>query len=373
MKKTLFPFCLLIAAALSGLSAFAQSAVYKGTVGKLPIYLELSAENSGSYFYQKTIIEIPFSGTRKGTDLSLTTYDDMEESTAEHFHLKASGNGWKGTWSKNGKVLPVTLTKLTAAELTVPRIVNNPLLKAMEIDDLSKMKIGLFRLKSLDSIGYADHVKLRYFQEIHTNLTLFRVDSGLPQAKMDWANQLLEQLHIQSYLGYGECSYGGINFEYDYGTSDYCINGDFLSFIVSGSEYCGGAHPNYYSYPVNIDLVNKHDMENTDFLISIADSTAVDDEDGLTNWQLHLMDYFRRNFPDDMSYDEESDDCNYSDPNNWMYNDRFVITHEGLRIMMTFPHVLTICNDPEWTIIPFADAKKYLKPEIYARLMKIKP
>lgn len=378
MKKTILLLSLLVSSL-----APAQPLMYKGTVGKLPINLQLSpdgADLSGTYFYQKTIIEIPFNGTKKGTAVELTTYSDMEEdaSKSEHFHLKAAGTGFKGTWVKNGKTLPVVLTQLTAAELKCPRIENNPLLQTMEREPISEVKINLFRLKSLDSISYVDHVKLRFFRETHTNLDLFRIDSGLPQAQLDFANQLLERVHIQQYLGYGECSFGGINFEYGFSTSDYCITPGFMSFLVSGGEYCGGAHPNYYSYAVNADLDQKKELLNTDFFIPIADSTAEVQvaTTSLTNWQLLLMEHFRHTNPEEMAYDENSDvydDCGYGNPDVWEYVGDYMITHEGLRVLMTFPHALTPCNDPDWAVIPYSAARKYLKPEIYARLMKIKP
>ncbi len=113
---------LALGASLAQDAVGAMQASYEGTLGPTRIGLTLvtqgGAISGGHYFYAKYLTDIPLTGTVKSGSLNL------EGNDGGSFALKFVGNGseggkplnfensvgLEGTWSKDGKTLPVKLT-----------------------------------------------------------------------------------------------------------------------------------------------------------------------------------------------------------------------------------------------------------------------
>jgi hypothetical protein len=139
--KLSLPVLLAVAALLGTSPAFADAVTYKGTLGKTPIVVELSADVAaakgvlvGRYFYPVKGIDIPLDAekaTPGNVDLSEEkpctalicqgSIDDTPPATppvGAKWHLESSADGTiTGTWQDGGKTLPVTLQRYASRPL----------------------------------------------------------------------------------------------------------------------------------------------------------------------------------------------------------------------------------------------------------------
>lgn len=356
---------------------------YMGTIGKIAVYLELDdtrPEISGRYCYQKKGLNIGLSGKMTGKQLYLTVVQTPGEESGESFTLTQNGKGWKGTWKKNEKKLAVQLQPVTSASPQPNRFSANRFVDQKNQSTYQRLVSGIFKLTDLDSVQYIDGKKLRYFEEVHSSITLFRIDSGLPEQQLKTANEFLESIHLQEFLMMGECSeYAGSYLDYNFGVSTILIQSGILSFLTQHYNYCGGAHPNHWEAAVCLDLQNGQEILLQKSLTELAleKNPEQTDEDGsnLTNFSAFLFNYAQKNFPEEMTVpeDAENDDrCPFYSSNSWHYIS-YSLERDGLRILFDFPYLLSYCNDSEWVVIPYSELKGFIEPVLLDRLMKIKP
>jgi hypothetical protein len=280
---------------LSATSAFAVEAVtYKGTIGKIPIILEMAeGTDSGSFAarcaYMSKGVDIPLHGT-----LDLDGGIKIEEEAPCDDRICKSADGdilevppigadWtlesssderqlKGTWKdrKSGKSLPVMLTRVASRSLGDR--------KGESVDDLdpsstAREAASILTPKDLPyDFLKLDH-KVKQGPETVVNGATIRMDTDpftattyptilkLPGADSAAINTYLKQQWLQLqfnpyycksklYLGYGW--YGsesdGSNGFWDDGPIvkiDY-LSPRLLGLSESGSFFCGGAHPSHF-------------------------------------------------------------------------------------------------------------------------------
>lgn len=368
-------FCIFLA--LSSGSLFGQPHSFSGTIGKYPIYLQFTLNGSnaeGYYFYKNKLIDIPLSGTYKGGLITLNLSDKYGNSVEipETFKFKWTNNAIEGTWTRKEKTTPLKLKPLTPKETGSPKC-SNPHLLASEqvIDDLTKVKIGLFKLKETDTLRKINGINVRYFRETTTGIELFRIDSGLVAAKLKDANAYLECIQILEFLESLNCaSYSLQGSDFNYSISKLTVSADFMCFSVFKTFYCGGAHPNEENYGFNYDLSSKEKISFSDFLLP-GKEEAFDDR---------VYRYLAKINPELFDKNELAmssnvyTDCQYHQKELWQiaYCD-FVLTSEGIELLPSFPHFAAFCLDPGWAVVPYSELKDLIKPEYYSKLNKLKP
>ncbi|MNU78776.1 hypothetical protein D3C71_683730 [compost metagenome] len=363
---------------LSGtfITSFAQTYSFSGTIGKYPICLNLNVSGSkvdGYYFYKNKLIDISFSGTYKAGLITVNTTDAFGEAPEypETFKFKWPSKTPAGTWINNGKSLELKLLPLTTKETGSPKCSNPYFVKENpDISDLTKVKIGLFKLKEDGKPEMINHIKIRYFTEVNTGINLFRIDSGLVADKQKDANFYLENFHLSEFLEALECaSYSTSGSDYNFSTSDIHISNELVCFSVFAGFYCGGAHPDETNYGVNYDLNTHKRITSTDYLIA--------DKDAL--FQKRIVAYLSKMNPEYFNPDAESNpddlgyDCKYYNSELWTTDCSFTFTHEGLRLHPSFSHYMAPCMAPEWAVIPYSELKELIKPEFYSKLKQLKP
>jgi hypothetical protein len=367
-RTVLLPFFLFI---LCFGKIYGQTHSFSGTIGKYPIYLQMIVDGSqvtGYYFYKNKLIDLSLAGTSKSGLITLSSSDEyaVEVTDPETFKFKWTNKTIEGAWSQKGKSLPLKLTPLTTKETSSTKC-SNPYFKKEipDASDLTKVKVGLFKLKQVDSVQTINQLKIRYFEEVNTKISLFRIDSGLVAEKQKDVNLYLEFLQISEYLSSLECaSYSTYGSDYSYSVSDITISNDLMSFSVFAGFYCGGAHPDENNYGVNYDL-NKHQIiKSSDFLIPGKENA----------YEERIYTYLAKNNPEYFNEDNESDDnCPYFQKELWTVDCDFVFTSEGLKLLPSFAHYAAPCLEPEWAVIPYSELKDLIKAEYYSKLKQLKP
>lgn len=371
-RKLLLCFCLFL---FSSVRIFGQTHSFSGSIGKYPIYLQLNITGSnatGYYFYKNKLIDISFVGTYKSGLVTLKVTDAFGEvpEEPEVFKFKWPGKTLVGTWTNKGKSLELKLLPLTLKETNSPKLANPYFVKEnREINNpnsqLTKVKVGLFKLKEDGSTSMSNGIKIRNFKEITTGISLFRIDSGLVADKQKDANLYLESFQLSEFLGSLECaSYSSYGADYSFNVSNICVSNDLLCFSVFVAYYCGGAHPEENNYGVNFDLNTHQRIESDDYLLPGKEAV----------FETRVLDYFSGAYPGYFSAESPEDDmeCEYYTKELWTVDCEFTFTDEGLKLHPSFPHYKAPCLDPEWAVIPYSELKTVIKPEFYNKLNKLK-
>jgi len=287
---------------LSASSAFAVDAVtYKGTIGKIPVILEMAeGTESGSfaarYAYMSKGIDIPLHGT---LDLDDGIKIEEEAPCDDKICKNADGDilekppigaDWtlessadeqqlKGTWKdrKSGKSLPVMLTRVDSRSLgdskgeTVDDL--DPSSAARDATsfvtpkdlpyDFLKLDHSLKKGKvtAIGDSAYRMDLDNRVGLDFPTVVKLGKVDPArlnrsLKDQRLRWVSVAFD-CYSQAYLGYGwtDSEAQGTN-GFDDGSAQVIV--DYLTprlmgITESGSQYCGGAHPDNFVTHILLD------------------------------------------------------------------------------------------------------------------------
>lgn len=288
--------------------ALADAVTYRGTIGKIPVVVELSAqveaadgEIFGRYFYPRKGIDIPLDAVthtagkvtvreeKPCSDGACPTDDDnviTEVPLGATWVLSTTDDGetLTGTWSEGDKPLPVTLQRVAARIVSV---VDETLPGPQKLADaaLSSRWNGIpitpgntpydalkFSLVTLDESAVTDWDgnQFRYVTDPRTKFAFPRLVALADSGDIEPANTYLQNRHWSMNADALDCSarvYAGMGWDafiadsvgglgdYDYETIEVqYLSPTVLSWTEGGSLWCGGAHPdNHYDY-YNLDV-----------------------------------------------------------------------------------------------------------------------
>lgn len=353
--------------------SLAKDYFFSGTVGKYPVYMSLDIENetvSAFYFYKNKLIDIYLVGKMKGSVLYLTTDFGLEDQS-EVFKLTWNSKKCNGTWTKGGKTLKVNLTAVPDSDPKNSRCERNTFIRDNHYPLVSRAKIELFQLKALDSTRTVSGKLIRYFEEVHTGMILFRVDDGYTNEELMRMNQFLEALHVSYFLSALECSsYSETPIYFDISARHIHFNPEWMCFAVTGSYYCGGAHPDEFSDVVNFSIISGKNHKLEDF---ITDQTIANDTNLNSKFNELVLNYFGEKHPELFNVTEESKndpgialdlECEYNRPELWSFEYlQGVATPTGFYLIPGFEHFRSYCNWPDWSFIPYSQLESLIKPE----------
>lgn len=356
--------------------------VFTGTLGKMPIVLELNTtqqdEVTGRYFYEKYHRDLELSGSLQDSTLNLVEGNNRygDDKPLPTLKLEETANGWQGEWqSPQGKKLPV---KLAEAKLPAPTSATLPFVAALPNDEpyeyLRLQGLKLKPAKKENFMGY----ELQWWTEPETKISLFSVESGLSKDDQQRVNQQLLGRLWNEVISYHSCQLrGGENVEFMQQAEPKMISPAVVSLNISTSYYCGGAHPDFGDSPLNIDVKTGHPLSLEDVLwvgegkpllhaerdslgdkpLSEAESDAryryVSKE--LVPW---IIQQFTALYPTEMKKPAQDDDCDFTDESIWGTTPWY-FTDKGLYLGAYFARVQRSCDRPDWSILPYSVVKQH--------------
>ena len=356
--------------------------VFTGTLGKMPIVLELNTtqqdEVTGRYFYEKYHRDLELSGSLQDSTLNLVEGNNRygDDKPLPTLKLEETANGWQGEWqSPQGKKLPV---KLAEAKLPAPTSATLPFVAALPNDEpyeyLRLQGLKLKPAKKENFMGY----DLQWWTEPETKISLFSVESGLSKDDQQRVNQQLLGRLWNEVISYHSCQLrGGENVEFMQQAEPKMISPAVVSLNISTSYYCGGAHPDFGDSPLNIDVKTGHPLSLEDVLwvgegkpllhaerdslgdkpLSEAESDAryryVSKE--LVPW---VIQQFTALYPTEMKKPAQDDDCDFTDESIWGTSPWY-FTDKGLYLGAYFARVQRSCDRPDWSILPYSVVKQH--------------
>lgn len=351
--------------------ADASTQVYTGTLGKMPIVLEMNPDSGdGRYFYQKYRKDLILSLTKEGEILVLE--EGGESQPHPTMRLKPTPDGWSGEWaSAKGKVLKMELQQAKLAPVpadTLPYLVQ--LHDKLPYEYLRLLGMKLKQGQTENFMGYT----LQWWSEPQSQVQLFEVVSGYPAEVLQRINQRLMARLWQGVGGTLECTVDGAPGSYFQTSHPVWMSPSVMSVITATDFYCGGLHPNLDNESLNFDT-RTGNVLTLDDVLWVGQGKPVHFEEGfdysspafkahyeyrnkeLAPW---LVAQLLKLNPSEMTAkpEVEENDCVYNDDNLWN-SPLWYFTEKGLKLEPVFVHAAAACRDIDWSVLPYNLVKQH--------------
>ncbi|RQM77152.1 hypothetical protein EHZ47_07235 [Aeromonas jandaei] len=349
--------CLLLAMAAQA------GEVYQGKVGRMPVVMTLDTSSdgtvSGRYFYRKYRKDISLSGKWEGKSLLLSEGWDNSEPEKVAMRLERSGNGLRGEWVGK-KPLSIILTVIDGRAIEIPDPVLAGWRKRDPYELLRLEGLSLKTNKSETFQGYG----VQWLQEPQSNITHFRITSGLPAEQLGKLNHMLAKRQWSEVESYFQCMSTPMGGEFGQTVTPHLISPNLLSASILTGYFCGGAHPDFGDSPLNINVLTGEELTLEDLLwvgsgAPVKFDKSYDRAESeyrnklLAPW---LVQEFQRLYPDEMTSDPE--ECNYADSSVWEVNSWYM-TEKGIVFEPYFPRIARNCELTEWSLLPWSVIKQH--------------
>ena len=365
--KRIFIFLLTIVAP----PLHAQEHPYRlleGKVGEYSIVMRLVADDTSceaTYFYKTAKRDIELKGMVIRSKLMLYASGwnakIKREDTIEALTIEQSGNGtYTGTWTNKKTQLPVLMHVTDIKKVGNP-FAELPYVKEQEKEEpLNYLRIAAMKIVA-DSTVRQGSFTLEYVHVENTKVGLFHI-KGRDKPILDKINTVLDNALIEYASRSFSCSY------YQYSIRNLYITDNIISINIFEDYDCGGAHPDNGIVPININTKTGEIMVLEDVLYLTSEKVPESQSDAWLTYRHEvyapkLIALLKQLHPNEMKDKDEGEPCNYGQDYIWDYA-QWYLTDKGLYLSPSFPHVVAICRDPLWSIIPYKVLRKYKNPHI---------
>ncbi|QIG54882.1 hypothetical protein G6N82_12610 [Altererythrobacter sp. BO-6] len=331
--------------------------VFKGTIGRHQVVACLDRENygnagRGTYYYMRHLKLIALkAGDPPGNWREQADARDWDNQNAPIWSLtKVDAAGLSGTWSDQGKALPIRLERVELQDPEGWTLCDDPAflgprVKPAEFDSVPG-RVGSFDYMRLDyrtPEHFADSVAISGFtfepREPGDKAILATFAERLPKG-------VVEDDYIQCVAGAAVVS--GFDGDYQEELTPHFANSAFLDVQVTMGDYCGGAYPNFGIWHRVFDRATGEEVDLTTWFT--ADAFTVTDW-GSPQASENLRAIAVAQWPKDE--DPECVETALYEP-GW----RLGLSAEGLLASPALPHVAAACEI--WTTIPWDQVEPFL-------------
>jgi hypothetical protein len=341
-----------------------------GTIEDIKIHIAISVYDDGCqarYYYDSKLLDIQSTECK----VDKNRYDvyvnhDMNDKTkkaanGEHFILNIKDDSIDGTWQNNSSK-PKNVN-LKISEKSYERFRNDNL-------SFSRDKIQ----------NVSQNREIVWIKENHSEIQYPRLGNGFSKQEIVATNNILENIQKDMAIGYLTCV---SRFDYESGMETTnaleFVGANFISIGTSDNYYCGGAHPDFGSYGILIELKSgkSYDIDEVLAFDVIPPQYRWGDSDEAFS---ALAKYRKEHFAPmikklvfesqrwDLNEKVDPDDCDYSDEEVWDFPSWYA-TKKGIAITPIFARVMRCCE--ESFVIPYNLLEKYKNPNFPYRLENI--
>jgi hypothetical protein len=333
-------------------SVWAESArpdwvgIWRGTIGKLPVQVCLQARdygNYGAYFYLKHLGIISLGGLADGVSAGATNVW-TEARNSDHpgdgplwKNLSATATELTGTWTGNGKELPIVLTRVAQTDLSDEPCgdlaFSTPRATPVNLSSRPATVDGFaYTVVKADVGKQFPDVSLETFQLDGITSAIQKINTALKAeilAKVEGAN-------------YFQCTMGnlasmGEDGQYQTTTRPVLITANWMVSETEEGSTCGGAHPNWGVYWNNWDLRSGLSVDLWTWLGPKAATVIARDGYSDVTIEPELRNLLNK------GWRLTDDDCKdtVESENYWKVR----LTREGFAFSPGLPHAATACID----------------------------
>ncbi|MDR6355018.1 hypothetical protein Q3H58_001689 [Pseudomonas psychrotolerans] len=244
---------LLVALSLITGTAHAEKLLLEGTLGQATVVVELDPsandEAYGRYFYDRYRRDLRLSGpAQQGDHLKLEEGAPWQDGPKASWSLARDPAGhWRGTWSGDGKTLPIALAPLQLANGTAADRYRQRLLKddPYEFRRLQGLTLQPGERQTFMGRG------LHWWREPLSGMRLFTVEGASEVANAVLRERLWAE--VDAHLG---CI--GSDGEHSLKVTPQLLTDRILSVNLFSQYSCSGAaHPDFGSAPLTLDLQDR--------------------------------------------------------------------------------------------------------------------
>lgn len=368
MKVKLFSAILfLISCCFNSYSQDETVLLFEGKIGKASIVMELTLNGSevyGAYYYKRFKKSIELQGKYTGPKTIELVFENW--TTKETFLLKDIGSEtesiYSGTWKNEKSQAPVSVYLHEADFSKI--VVKNAYVKYTLLSeyDYSRLADIQFKQDSIQKIN--SEFAITWLRDTLSDFRSFQINKNIASKSIDSINLFLERLHFSELLAYLDCR----GSEYNSGIHNVYIRNHVLSFALSASYECGGAHPDFGTNGYTFNMDTGLEMEITDFLF--FGKTKKDYKEG-ESYKLggdvmgpNVVKLLTKLYPEEMKKPtDEDENCDYSDTEVWNYT-AWYLTAEGLYLYPYFYRAARNCDGADFSFIPYATLVNFKNPSV---------
>jgi hypothetical protein len=384
LKLTLGYYLLLLTSSLPK-SAPCQTldGVYRGTLGKQEIVLEIGADPEqpdlsrviGRYFYRRYGIGISLKGSSTKDGSFLLTEYHAWKNTGGQWKLKFQHDAATGSFCKcdlahaakpPAELLPVQLKRISSGFDSA----FDPFVSEAEIasapDHAYYDLLMDFPLTAGPEVLAKSGFAYLMVADSRFKVSMPRITRFPDRSAMTKVNNALEKELAHHRLRAAECLQG-LDFngeEFDVVATVELFTRHLLSVVRQGNSFCGGAHPNHEMYVNTYNLDSGVESSVEDLLDGEMDSAAIRKligsaegvgKEAISRLVAEL--YFQR-------YEPNTEDCrdvirrNENDGALAFATLQYFSDH-GLVVTPELPHVAMACADP--VVIPYREFRPFLR------------
>lgn len=330
--------------------------VYEGVVGSSPIIMSLERADdsvSGSYFYRTKRFDIELYGDEKNGAIRLES-----SLTGDKFKFKPDGSGYSGSLTTaKGKTLPVHMKAVENGAAGAP-----PADAGDDLDLYEKLRLSGLELKP-QRVEAVSGRMVRWYMEPVSGARLFRIESGYAAPAMDAMNKALARIQWSNVSEYFGCpgSDGGAGVENSEVRNLY-LSDAYVSFSIDEAWSCAGAaHPDFGMEGHSFDARTGKEIELDEILKFGNGSVPRKDSEAWLDYRGSVFAHgvialLKRAHPREMTKPHDGDGCDYSNAEVWDFPS-WRMTEKGLYLGASFPRVERNCDNPDWSVIPYATLK----------------
>jgi hypothetical protein len=313
--------------------------IWRGTVGKLPVQACFQARDYGSvgaYFYLKHLGIISLGPIDDSTWTEARNSDQVTDGPLWKT-VAATGNQLTGTWTGNGKELPIALER-------VPQV--DP--SAEPCGDLAFSKPRATPVKlansraTVDGVGYTIVKGDVGKQFPDVSLEAYQLDgntSALQSINTALMAEIFEKAEKANFFACTMANLAsmGEDGQYQTATKPVLITANWMVSETDAGSTCGGAHPNWSKNWQNWDLRTGQVVDLWTWLGPMAATVTPRDSYNEVTIEADLRELLNK------GWQPAENDCKdaIKDQDYWFVR----LTREGFAFSPDLPHALTACID----------------------------
>ncbi|MFN4113870.1 MAG: hypothetical protein ACK4GD_08015 [Sphingomonadaceae bacterium] len=358
IARLLVMAALLVPTAAQATEDAAWAGVYEGTIGRYPVTVCLQSWGDGSaigaYYYHSQLKPIRLSGSGDSSRwIEAREGESWGAQSGPRWTLQGLGSDEvTGTWRDGRRRLPISLKGVLdgGADHDLP---------CSSAAFMARRVVPAAFDRTEDGVAGFAFTRLAYKPPAHFSdiaITGFTFapsrpgDAPIVQAlAAALPRGVVEDEFVQCVAG----SLGslGIDGSWEQSIAPAFVDDSFLAVETAVGAFCGGAHPNFWSFQTVYDRSSGEEVKLASWLGAAAWGES---EYDLTPVSQELRELALKHWPEDS--DAECRDA-AREQDFW----RFGLSADGFNLTPDFPHVLTACE--ETATVPWPEIEPYLSDE----------
>ncbi|WP_258104878.1 hypothetical protein [Marinoscillum sp. MHG1-6] len=332
----------------------------QGTIGSRQVGVQIDHFQEAvylKYFYQDEKLNHFFKGKFDSTQFHFESAKELKDKHTQSILIKHLPDGkWEGQLIGGADTLNIQLKPIVESKVN-HQYESQELLKTLNL-------YGYLRTSNLkfEEVEVSRHkgFRLIWLREPVSGITAFRISDPKNAVSTAAINKKLQTLHILEVESFLEC--GTLGFVGSYGVEFviHFLNDNYVSYEKITQSSCFSQKNNKESEFVTLNIISAQVLTLED-IVYLGEGTAP--RPNSSDWFSYrrnvfgsaIVDILKRCYPEKFT---SITPCDYNISQAWQ-QPIWHLKDKGIYMGAVFPGVKRSCNNPEWSVIPYKEIKKY--------------